>query len=62
MATFGLFKMAVSGPITKYEGDFLQIDKEFVQIRRFATVDDPTGEILAVIRLEKGHDVRKITD
>jgi len=62
MAKFGLFKMTVSAPLTKYEGDFMQMEKEFVQIRRYGTVDDPAGELLAAIRLEKGFDVRKIED
>jgi hypothetical protein len=62
MAKFGLFKMGLQHPTSEYEGDTMRMEKEFVQIVRYGSGDFPTSEVVAVIRLEKGYDVRKISD
>jgi len=60
MAIFGLFTLA-KGPYQKYEGDFIQQDKEYVKV--FKSTSDPMAtELVAAIRLDKGQSVQKISD
>ena len=63
MAKFGLFKLGEQNPTSQYEGTAMQMDKEFVKI--YVNKNEggfPTRELVASIRLEKGFDVRKISD
>jgi hypothetical protein len=62
MAKFGLFRMGGKAPISEYEGDYMQRNAEFVEIRKRGTIDKPEGELVAVVRIVEGHDIRKITD
>lgn len=40
----------------------MQMEKEFVRILKHGAGDFPTSELVAAIRLERGYDVRKISD
>jgi hypothetical protein len=60
MPQFGLFKPPSLGAQAEYEGDYMQMDKEYVQIRMYGTADDASGELVAAIRLDKGQVVRKM--
>lgn len=62
MAKFGLFNATRLVPLTEYEGDYMTRDKEYVEIKQHGTGDFPTPILVAAIRLDKGHDVRKISD
>ncbi len=65
MAKFGLLRMATDSPSALYEGDYMKMEKEFVQILKYPpAVSDPfaSHELVAAIRLEKGYDVRKISE
>jgi hypothetical protein len=62
MAKFGHFKSGIDKPLVEYEGDLMKRDKEFVEVRMFGDVHNPSGTLVAVVRLDKGHDVRKISD
>jgi len=62
IAKFGLFKMGSLNPHSEYDGDYMQMEKEFVRILKHGAGDFPTSELVAAIRLERGYDVRKISD
>jgi hypothetical protein len=65
MAKFGLFKIYQQNPTAEYQGDTMQMEKEFVKIYVNNPVNEgelPTRELVAAIRLDKGFDVRKILD
>lgn len=58
--------MGLENPSSQYDGDYMKMEKEFVQIFKHPNSDDPfvaaSGIMVAAIRLEKGHDVRKMSD
>jgi hypothetical protein len=58
MPKYGLFKAPAQGALAVYEGDFMMMDKDYVQIRMNGTFEDAGGELVAAIRLDKGQDVR----
>jgi hypothetical protein len=58
MAKFGLFLRNNDAPLATFEGGCLTTDKEIVQVRKDA-VHSP---IVAVISLEPGYYVKKISD
>jgi hypothetical protein len=62
MPKFGLFKAPAPGCLVEYEGDYMQMNKEFVEIRIRGTAGMPTGSLVAAIRLDKGQDVRQLKD
>ena len=64
MPKYGWFKTALKTPNVIYEGDYMRIDKEYVQIWRYGTAAASPGhnDLIAVIRLDKGQDVREIID
>jgi hypothetical protein len=61
MAKFALFKMNSPNPFKEYEGDYMEMDKEFVKILNYGTMERPRAELVASIRLDKGFEVTKIS-
>ena len=60
MPKYGWFKTNGIHANVEYEGDFMKMDKEYVQIFRSGTLENPRGELIAAIRLDKGQDVREL--
>jgi hypothetical protein len=62
MNKYGWFKTGGSIPSVAYDADYMQMEKEYVQLYRFGGADDPPGRnhLVAAIRLDKGQDVRMI--
>jgi tetrahydrodipicolinate N-succinyltransferase len=60
MEKYGWFKTSLPTPSIEYEGDYMKMEKEFVQI--FKRNENPmlSDHLVAAIRLEKGQDVREI--
>lgn len=62
MAKFGYFTSPGGKPAAEFEGDYLQMDKQFVQVWKV----DPSGEradaMVAAVHLDKGQYVRKLSD
>ena len=59
MSKFALFNTGGSTPTVTYEGDFMKMEKEFVQIYKWSG-DMGGTRLVAAIRLDKGQDVREI--
>jgi hypothetical protein len=62
MAKFGLFSTTRVPPFSEYEGDYIKRDGEYVEVRKYGTADQPTGVLIAAIRLDKGQDVRTLPE
>jgi hypothetical protein len=69
MAKFGLFKSGDSSPIREFEGDSMEMEKEFVKVHKSGSIDlgtyDPThplGKQVFAARLEQGQYVMEISD
>jgi hypothetical protein len=68
MAKFGHFKVGIVASFAEYEGDTMEMEKEFVKIYKLGSIDGtygpthPERKLVAAIRLDKGHDIRKISD
>jgi hypothetical protein len=61
VAKFALCKPPTLGQLAEYEGDYMKMDKEYVQIWMFGTTENISGKLVAAIRLDKGQDVRKVS-
>ncbi|MGO8719978.1 MAG: hypothetical protein ACLQMO_12280 [Acidobacteriaceae bacterium] len=60
MPKYGWFKTSGLNPNVEYEGDYIQMEKEFVKIYMHGTGDLPSPKLVAAIRLDKGQDVREM--
>jgi hypothetical protein len=62
MPKYGWFKGGSSPmPHVEYEGDYMKMEKEFVQIFRRNPNQGMSDDLIASIRLDKGQDVREIS-
>jgi hypothetical protein len=65
MAKFGRYEFGKDKPAEEYCGDFMELEKGYVQIfkgeHRILGLDDGT-RLVAAIRLEKGQSVREICE
>lgn len=55
---FAIFTLN-NGPYQSYEGDFIQMDKEYVQVLKYTDVPGH-NELIAAIRLDKGQSVKEV--
>jgi len=63
MPKYGWFKAATKYPTVVYEGDYMEMDKEYVKIFKYPPETPAfTGRLIAAIRLDKGQDVREIDE
>jgi hypothetical protein len=62
MASFGRFELGKNKPSETYEGDRLELEKGYVKIIKCepGLMELQTGQVVAVIHLDKGQSVRKI--
>ncbi len=62
MAKFGRFEFGKDKPSETYEGDCMTLEKGYVKIMRggLELVDFETGQLIAVIHLDKGQSMREI--
>jgi hypothetical protein len=60
VARFGFFTVVGARPAQEFEGDYLAMDKQFVQIYKV----DPTGrtadKMVAAVHLDKGQFIKEI--
>jgi len=61
MPKYGWFKTSGAHPNVEYEGDYMQMEKEYVKIFKYSDDAGGTGRLFAAIRLDKGEDVREIS-
>jgi|HubBroStandDraft_2_1064218.scaffolds.fasta_scaffold97260_2 hypothetical protein len=65
MAKFGRYEFGKDKPAEEYCGDFMELEKGYVQIfkgeHRILGLDDGT-RLVAAIHLEKGQSVREICE
>ena len=62
MAKFGVFRTGGSIPLEIFEGDFMRMEKQYVEIRLKGTINDPAGPLVTAIHLDKGNHVTKIKE
>lgn len=63
MAKFGRFAYAISQPKDEFEGDYMQRDGDYVDIKRkVGALPNENDPLVATISLNKGESVRKISD
>jgi hypothetical protein len=58
MAKFGLFFKGSEAPQATFDGGCITTDREIVQIRK----DASSSQIVAVISLEPGYHVKKVSE
>jgi hypothetical protein len=60
---FGLFVVGKTMPQKTWEADYFKlVDKDKVEIYRYAENAPATGLLVAIISLDKGQNVSEITD
>jgi len=59
MPKYGWFKTHGLHPNVEYQGDYMQMEKEYVKIYLYGD-SGATSHLVAAIRLDKGQDVREI--
>jgi hypothetical protein len=69
MAKFGHFQAGAATPLAQFEGDSMEMEKQFVRIYKSGSTDlgtydptHPTGTLVAAICLDKGQYVKKTSD
>jgi hypothetical protein len=64
MARFGYFTGTGVGigPVEEFEGDYLNMDKQFVQVCKIDPAGRTADKIVASIHLDKGQYIKEIRD
>jgi hypothetical protein len=69
MAKFGHFQAGAATPLAQFEGDTMEMEKQFVRIYKSGSAKlenydpaHPIGSLVAAICLDKGQYVKKTSD
>jgi hypothetical protein len=62
MAEFGYFTLPGGEPVAEFEGAYLTMDKQFVQVWKVDPNHQEGDVMVAAVHLDKGQYVKKLSD